>query len=111
MMFYLRSALLAPVLVLQGRRTRRSLVAGSERDRDGDGLADRDDACPASAEDIDFFEDGDGCPDPDNDGDGILDAADKMPGTDAAVAAGIITAEDFDGFQDEDGAPDPDPAS
>ena len=31
-----------------------------------------------------------------------------MPGTDATLAAGILTMEDIDGFQDEDGVPDPD---
>ena len=31
--------------------------------------------CASAAEDVDGFEDGDGCPDPDNDGDGICDAA------------------------------------
>jgi outer membrane protein OmpA-like peptidoglycan-associated protein len=75
-------------------------------DNDQDGILDGDDLEPNKAEDIDGFKDADGAPDPDNDGDGILDVNDKLPGTDAAVAAGIITAEDFDGFQDEDGAPD-----
>jgi outer membrane protein OmpA-like peptidoglycan-associated protein len=77
-------------------------------DNDQDGILDADDQEPNKPEDQDGFQDQDGVPDPDNDGDGILDVNDKMPGTDAAIAAGIITAEDFDGFQDEDGAPDPD---
>jgi len=77
-------------------------------DNDQDGILDSDDQAPNKPEDLDGFQDSDGVPDPDNDGDGILDKNDKMPGTDAAVAAGIITVEDFDGFQDEDGAPDPD---
>ena len=68
------------------------------RDRDGDGVLDRDDKCPDQPEDRDGFQDEDGCPDPDNDRDGIPDTQDKC--RDAA--------EDFDGFQDEDGCPDPD---
>lgn len=48
-------------------------------DADGDGIADRNDKCPNQAEDIDQFEDTDGCPDPDNDGDGVLDKADACP--------------------------------
>jgi hypothetical protein len=50
------------------------------------------------AEDLDGFEDGDGCPDPDNDADGVLDVDDKCP----------MLPEDLDGFADEDGCPDPD---
>ncbi|MFT4625777.1 MAG: hypothetical protein ACI8PZ_004448, partial [Myxococcota bacterium] len=34
-------------------------------DRDLDGLVDRDDRCPVQAEDVDGFDDGDGCPDRD----------------------------------------------
>ena len=67
-------------------------------DRDHDGITDRRDGCPEQPEDIDGFQDGDGCPDLDNDGDGILDARDKCPDA----------AEDKDGFQDDDGCPDPD---
>ncbi len=67
-------------------------------DRDGDGILDRDDRCPTEPEDLDGFQDTDGCPDPDNDGDGILDKDDKCPDE----------AEDVDGFQDADGCPDPD---
>jgi len=66
------------------------------RDRDEDGLSDADDRCPKDAEDLDGFEDDDGCPDPDNDGDGIPDADDGAPNE----------AEDKDGFEDQDGAPD-----
>ena len=65
-------------------------------DRDEDGLPDKDDRCPRDSEDIDGFEDDDGCPDPDNDRDGILDADDGSPNE----------AEDLDGFEDEDGIPD-----
>ncbi|MEO7731314.1 MAG: OmpA family protein, partial [Kofleriaceae bacterium] len=56
------------------------------------------DKCPTEPEDMDSFEDDNGCPDPDNDADGIADANDKCP----------MDPEDKDGFQDEDGCPDPD---
>ena len=68
------------------------------RDRDGDGINDNQDQCPTEAEDLDGFEDTDGCPDRDNDGDAIPDKDDKCPNQ----------AEDQDGFQDTDGCPDPD---
>jgi len=67
-------------------------------DADGDGIPDELDQCPNEAEDMDGFEDEDGCPDLDNDGDGIPDTDDKCPNE----------AEDMDGFEDEDGCPDPD---
>ncbi|MBW2381757.1 MAG: OmpA family protein, partial [Deltaproteobacteria bacterium] len=63
-----------------------------------DGLLDDVDQCPNEPEDIDGFQDEDGCPDPDNDGDGVLDVNDGCPND----------AEDIDGFEDEDGCPDPD---
>jgi hypothetical protein len=68
------------------------------RDRDGDGIVDRRDACPDAPEDADGFADADGCPEYDNDGDGIADRYDLAPDA----------PEDFDGFRDEDGLPDPD---
>ncbi|HVU01994.1 MAG TPA: hypothetical protein VHE30_09590 [Polyangiaceae bacterium] len=68
------------------------------RDRDGDGIVDNADQCPTEAEDVDGYEDTDGCPDRDNDGDTIQDKDDKCP----------MQAEDPDGFQDTDGCPDPD---
>ncbi|MCK6528119.1 OmpA family protein [Myxococcota bacterium] len=68
------------------------------KDRDGDGIPDKQDACRDAAEDKDGFEDGDGCPDPDNDKDGILDTADRCP----------ASPEDLDGFEDADGCPEPD---
>ena len=77
-------------------------------DNDQDGVPDYSDQARNDPEDHDGFQDQDGAPDPDNDGDGILDVNDKMPGTDATIAAGIDTKEDMDGFQDDDGAPDPD---
>jgi outer membrane protein OmpA-like peptidoglycan-associated protein len=68
------------------------------QDDDRDGLKNDEDRCPKDAEDIDGFEDADGCPDLNNDNDGIPDLKDKCPNE----------AEDNDGFQDEDGCPDPD---
>jgi len=65
-------------------------------DRDGDGIPDKRDACPDEAEDVDGFQDSDGCPDLDNDGDGIKDAVDGAPND----------PEDFDGWNDSDGIPD-----
>ncbi len=67
-------------------------------DRDNDGIEDAADDCQTEAEDLDGFEDDDGCPDIDNDGDGVLDVSDKCP----------LEVEDSDTFQDEDGCPDPD---
>lgn len=68
------------------------------RDSDRDGIADADDACRGAAEDLDGFQDTDGCPEPDNDGDGILDPVDQCS----------ELPEDPDGFLDQDGCPDPD---
>jgi OmpA-OmpF porin, OOP family len=65
-------------------------------DADNDGIADGVDKCSSIAEDIDGFQDDDGCPDFDNDNDGIYDAQDKCPNE----------PEDFDGFEDKDGCPD-----
>lgn len=65
-------------------------------DRDLDGIDDKVDRCADKAEDLDGFEDGDGCPDVDDDGDGVADVVDKCR----------LTAEDRDGFEDGDGCPD-----
>lgn len=46
-------------------------------DEDGDGIPDDRDQCPDEPEDIDGYQDLDGCPDPDNDGDGIPDTEDE----------------------------------
>jgi OmpA-OmpF porin, OOP family len=82
---------------IPGFRAFAGLLYSSEaRDRDHDGLLDADDQCPDAAEDLDGFEDSDGCPDLDNDGDRFPDTADKCPNQ----------AEDFDGFEDSDGCPD-----
>jgi OmpA-OmpF porin, OOP family len=65
-------------------------------DQDDDGILDDDDGCPTDPEDMDGFEDADGCPESDNDADGIPDAADGCPDD----------AEDPDQFDDADGCPD-----
>ncbi len=67
-------------------------------DRDGDGLTDDVDACPGAPEDMDSFQDDDGCPDLDNDEDGIVDASDQCP----------QVPEDKDGMDDDDGCPEED---
>lgn len=66
------------------------------QDDDKDGIKNNVDRCPKEPEDIDGYEDNDGCPDPDNDKDGIIDSKDKCRNV----------AEDIDGFNDEDGCPD-----
>ncbi len=68
------------------------------RDSDHDGIRNDKDKCPIEAEDIDGFEDSDGCPDLDNDNDKRLDSEDKCPNE----------KEDIDGFEDEDGCPEKD---
>jgi outer membrane protein OmpA-like peptidoglycan-associated protein len=65
-------------------------------DRDGDTILNEADACPDDAEDVDDYQDTDGCPDPDNDGDTVPDAFDACP----------MVPEDADGFEDDDGCPD-----
>ncbi len=69
-------------------------------DDDDDGIANLFDLCPKAPEDLDSFEDSDGCPDPDNDGDGIADVEDSEPNV----------PETFNGSLDTDGAPDDAPA-
>lgn len=71
-------------------------IEAMSNDRDGDGITDDLDQCPDIPEDMDGFQDEDGCPDYDNDNDGIYDLQDKCP----------MDPEDKDGFADEDGCPD-----
>jgi outer membrane protein OmpA-like peptidoglycan-associated protein len=52
---------------------------GGKKDRDGDGITDDRDRCDRDAEDMDGFQDDDGCPEPDNDHDGIADDDDECP--------------------------------
>jgi len=75
-----------------------TLLLGNTRDDDKDGITGYSDECPNEPEDLDGFEDDDGCPDPDNDGDGIPDHLDDCPDL----------PEDIDGFDDSDGCPDND---
>jgi hypothetical protein len=67
-------------------------------DTDGDRIGDSSDVCPTEPEDVDGFEDEDGCPEPDNDRDGVPDGEDTCP----------EDAEDLDGELDQDGCPDVD---
>ncbi|MCB9742354.1 MAG: OmpA family protein [Alphaproteobacteria bacterium] len=68
------------------------------RDTDKDGVPDGLDQCIKHPEDMDGFQDDDGCPEDDNDGDGVEDAVDQCPND----------TEDDDDFRDMDGCPDPD---
>ncbi len=71
---------------------------GAKKDSDGDGILDEADKCVDQPEDMDGFEDDDGCPDNDNDKDGIDDAADQC----------LDSPEDLDSFEDTDGCPEED---
>src|SRR5690606_6039877 len=70
------------------------------QDADGDGMPDDVDQCPGEVETVNGHLDTDGCPDelPDEDGDGLRGGADSCP----------TEPEDIDGFEDDDGCPDPD---
>jgi len=68
----------------------------ADADSDGDGIEDRSDLCPETREDVDGFDDHDGCPEEDNDGDSIVDAEDQCPNE----------VETYNGLDDEDGCPD-----
>jgi len=76
-------------------------AASAVTDPDGDRLASEDDLCPNAAEDVDGFEDYDGCPEPDNDQDGVLDDLDDCP----------LQAETANRYDDDDGCPDVGPDS
>jgi hypothetical protein len=67
-------------------------------DADGDGVADKVDACPKDKGVPTNDPHTNGCPAKDTDGDDVYDMVDKCP----------TQAEDKDGFQDADGCPDPD---
>ncbi len=84
-------------------------------DSDDDGVPNKYDLCPKDPEDMDGFEDQDGCPDPDNDKDGVCDPyvmekgqLEKFKGICQGSDKCVEVAEDKDGYQDEDGCPDPD---
>ncbi len=70
-------------------------VAFGGKDTDGDGIYDKDDACP----EVPGLEEFNGCPD--SDGDGIEDSKDSCPNV-----AGLA---EFDGCADSDGDGIPDP--
>ena len=69
---------------------------GSADDVDMDGIATAADRCPENPEDMDGFQDVDGCPEIDNDGDSVLDVDDQCPNE----------PESRDGIADADGCPD-----
>jgi outer membrane protein OmpA-like peptidoglycan-associated protein len=71
-----------------------------QADWDEDGVGDLHDRCPEIKEDVDGWQDEDGCPDLDNDGDGIPDVRDTCSNA----------AETWNGYLDEDGCPDQRPA-
>ena len=73
-------------------------VEPPDEDPDKDGIVGAADRCPLEAEDLDGFEDTDGCSERDNDQDGVPDAADRC----------ALEPEDKDQFEDDDGCPDPD---
>ncbi len=70
----------------------------ANRDTDRDNIRDGDDKCPKDAEDLDGYQDKDGCPELDNDADGREDQVDKCPDD----------PEDDDGYLDNDGCPEAD---
>ncbi|MFH1435677.1 MAG: OmpA family protein [Pseudomonadota bacterium] len=70
--------------------------AARSDDRDNDGIKNKQDKCPDEPEDLDEFEDEDGCPDKDDDQDGVPDGYDSCP----------TEKEDMDNFEDDDGCPD-----
>jgi outer membrane protein OmpA-like peptidoglycan-associated protein len=97
-------------------------------DSDGDGVPDHQDRCLDRPEDVDGFEDDDGCPEEEDiDGDGVVGRADACPTVAGPPdrdgcppgdrdADGFTDAkdrcptepEDRDGFEDADGCPDVD---
>lgn len=90
-------------ITLGGKRRRpdeEQVVVGPPPDKDEDGFPDKDDKCPDRAEDMDSFEDSDGCPEIDNDNDRVLDIADKCAGE----------VENLNGYADDDGCIDSIPA-
>lgn len=86
---------------------KKELPLPPDDDPDKDGIKGTEarpgpDQCPLQPEDIDAFEDANGCPDPDNDQDGVLDDVDGEGGKCKN------DKEDGDGFEDTDGCPDTD---
>lgn len=90
-------------------------TTSTSADRDHDGIVDARDGCPGVAEDVDQFEDEDGCVDRDNDKDGVVDAFEWKDGhwtnCDYRRESGHLIdcrdlPEDRDGSEDGDGCPD-----
>ncbi len=86
-------------------RTKKTIIIETapppvDPDPDRDGIIGARDSCPDKPENINSWQDQDGCPDtiPDSDNDGLDEVVDKCP----------QQAEDLDKFNDEDGCPDPD---
>ncbi len=78
-----------------------SFSLGGEKDSDGDGVTNKEDACPEVAGPVE----NQGCPWPDTDGDGVLDKDDECP-TEAGTLNGCPD-KDRDGIKDsEDTCPD-----
>lgn len=78
-----------------------SFSLGGNKDSDGDGVIDKEDACPEEAGPVE----NQGCPWPDTDGDGVLDKDDQCP-TEAGTLNGCPD-KDGDGIKDsEDECPD-----
>ncbi len=75
-----------------------SFSLGGKRDSDGDGVLDKEDACPNEAGPVE----NQGCPWPDTDGDGVLDKDDACPSL-AGTLNGCPDA-DGDGIKDSDDA-------
>lgn len=61
------------------KKTKNNYIQTLQHDSDNDGIPDERDKCPFQPEDIDRFQDDDGCPDLDNDADGIPDKEDACP--------------------------------
>ncbi len=85
------------------------VITHTNPDVDGDGIPNELDGCPDDPEDLDLFEDENGCPDLDNDGDTVLDQDDICPLQPGPVDAGgcPVTDRDSDGISDDiDQCPD-----
>jgi outer membrane protein OmpA-like peptidoglycan-associated protein len=90
-------------------------VSDQGREKEFASVCTGKDQCPEVPEDMDKFEDLDGCPDPDNDKDGVCDPwvakqglEKKYKGTCKGKDQCPMDPEDKDGFEDEDGCPEPD---
>jgi outer membrane protein OmpA-like peptidoglycan-associated protein len=95
--FALSSWLVVALLCAAALPAPQAAALGKPKDRDNDGIVDTLDKCPDKPENLNGFQDEDGCPDDrDSDRDGILDSLDLCP----------TIPEDKDGDKDDDGCPD-----